>query len=108
MSCCGRPATRTRIEAKLPIDLALKSCAEATTARRPGGAGGGQRTEMSVLEAFTNTVRGVHGTLRMDAQVLGSWDKLALAGYIDVRNAEGSVPSLGTSFATQWSRPTER
>jgi translocation and assembly module TamB len=88
-----------RIEAALPIDLALKSVPKR---QLPGDLvvrAVADSTEMSVLEAFTNTVRGVHGTLRMDAQVTGSWDKPALAGFIDVRNAEGSVPSLGTSFS---------
>jgi autotransporter translocation and assembly factor TamB len=93
----GNPVMR--IEAALPIDLALKSVPKR---QLPGDLvvrAVADSTEMSVLEAFTNTVRGVHGTLRMDAQVTGSWDKPALAGFIDVRNAEGSVPSLGTSFS---------
>ena len=88
-----------RIEAALPIDLALKSVPKR---QLPGDLvvrAVADSTEMSVLEAFTNTVRGVHGTLRMDAQVTGSWEKPALAGFIDVRNAEASVTSLGTSFS---------
>ncbi|HEY7027942.1 MAG TPA: translocation/assembly module TamB domain-containing protein [Gemmatimonadales bacterium] len=88
-----------RLEAALPIDLALKSVPKR---QLPGDLlvrAVADSTDMSVLEAFTNTVRGVHGNLRMDAQVTGSWDKPSLAGFIDIRNAEGSVPSLGTSFS---------
>jgi translocation and assembly module TamB len=88
-----------RIEAGLPMDLALKTVPKR---QLPGDLvvrAVADSTDMSVLEAFTNTVRGVRGILRMDAQVTGSWDKPALAGFIDIRNAQGSVPSLGTSFS---------
>jgi translocation and assembly module TamB len=87
-----------RVEAALPIDLALQSVKQR---QLPGDLvvrAVADSTDMSILEAFTRQIRDVRGMMKLDAQVTGSWENPTLAGFIDFRNARATVPSLGVSF----------
>ncbi|HQR17213.1 MAG TPA: translocation/assembly module TamB domain-containing protein [Gemmatimonadales bacterium] len=56
--------------------------------------------DLGTFEAFTTSVRRVSGILSVDARVEGTWQAPRLAGFIDVRNGQGSVPGLGVRYST--------
>jgi translocation and assembly module TamB len=88
-----------RIEARLPIDLALK----AVPRRRAPGTleirGTADSTDLGVVEAFTPVVRGVRGVLNADAALGGTWERPELSGYVSVGNASFTLPGLGVRYS---------
>jgi translocation and assembly module TamB len=86
------------IEARLPIDLALQRVAQRELPGEILVRAVADSTDLSVIEAFTRTVRQVHGLLLMDAQVTGSWDQPVLAGHADILRGQVAVPALGVGF----------
>ncbi|MGH7702548.1 MAG: translocation/assembly module TamB domain-containing protein, partial [Gemmatimonadales bacterium] len=87
-----------QVEAKLPLDLALRRVAK----RQVGGPlsvrARADSTALGILEAFTPSVRRVSGSLAMDAQVSGTWDDPRLSGFVTVSDGAASVPGLGVRF----------
>jgi translocation and assembly module TamB len=87
------------VEARLPIDLALQRVAQREL---PGDIlvrAVADSTDLSVIEAFTRTVRRVNGLLRMDAKITGTWDQPVLAGQADIVRGQLAVPTLGAGFS---------
>jgi hypothetical protein len=88
------------IEAALPLDLAFARVPR----RQVDGAlvlrARADSLDLGTFEAFTTSVRRVSGVLRVDARVEGTWQAPRLAGFIDVRNGQASVPKLGVRYST--------
>jgi hypothetical protein len=88
-----------RAEADLPIDLALQKVARRTL---PGPLSVrliADSTDLSLLEAFTSTIRRVRGTMKADVAVEGSWDNPTLDGFLNLQNASAQLPSLGVTYS---------
>jgi hypothetical protein len=92
----GQPVLR--VEALLPLDLALKSVPRRQV---PGPIMVhviADSTDLAVLEAFTRNLRRVRGTLRADVEVGGTWDQPRLGGHLALQNASANVPGLGVRY----------
>ncbi len=87
-----------RIEARLPVDLALARIAD----RRVNGPlyvrALADSVDLGVFDAFTNSVEDLRGLLVADVQIEGSWDEPRLAGMLQIDNGRTGVPGLGVSF----------
>ncbi len=92
----GQPVLR--IEAALPLDLALKKMTRRTVAGPLTVRVIADSTDLVIAEAFTKNLSRVRGTLRADVEIVGTWDEPHLRGTIEVRDAAASVPPLGTRY----------
>jgi TamB, inner membrane protein subunit of TAM complex len=92
----GQPVLR--VEAQLPLDLALKSVRRRQVDGPLSVRAIADSTDLSVAEAFTRNLRRVRGTLRADVEVGGSWQAPRLAGFIELSNASAQVPGLGVQY----------
>jgi translocation and assembly module TamB len=90
--------TVLRVEAKLPIDLALKSVPRRQLAGPILVRAIADSTDLAVAEAFTRNLRRVRGTLRADVEVSGTWDEPRLGGQLAIQDASASVPALGVRY----------
>ncbi|MEP6572265.1 MAG: translocation/assembly module TamB domain-containing protein [Gemmatimonadota bacterium] len=84
-----------RVEAQLPLDLALHSVAKRQVAGPLIVRAQADSTDLGVLEAFTPAVRRVRGVLNADAEVTGTWDEPRLRGFVSIANGSMVVPALG-------------
>jgi translocation and assembly module TamB len=87
-----------RVEAKLPLDLALKSVRRRQVDGPLSIRAIADSTDLAVAEAFTRSIRRVRGMLKADVEVGGSWDNPRLAGFIELQNASAQLPGLGVSW----------
>jgi translocation and assembly module TamB len=92
----GQPVLR--VEARLPIDLALESVRRRQVAGPIVVRVRADSTDLGVVDAFTRNLRRVRGTLRADVQVGGTWEQPRLGGRIAVHGASANVPGLGVSY----------
>jgi len=92
----GQPVLR--IEARLPLDLALKSVPRRQVAGPLFVRAIADSTDLAVAEAFTRNLRRVRGTLRADIEITGTWDEPRLGGRVQVRDASANVPGLGVRY----------
>ncbi|MHB1329314.1 MAG: translocation/assembly module TamB domain-containing protein, partial [Gemmatimonadales bacterium] len=98
----GRPILD--IDARLPLDLSM---GEVTRRQIPGELvirGQADSVDLAVIEALSPNLRGVVGTLALDAQVDGSWDAPRLGGQVTVADAAVYVPGLGVSYGPMFAR----
>ncbi len=98
----GRPILD--IDARLPLDL---SVGEVARRQIPGELvirGQADSVDLAVIEALTPNLRGVVGTLALDAQVGGSWEAPRLAGQVTVADAALYVPGLGVGYGPMFGR----
>jgi hypothetical protein len=87
-----------RVEARLPIDLALKSVEKR---QLPGDLyihAEADSVNLALLEAFTPAIRRVQGLLRTDVEITGSWDAPRMAGFLEVIAGGATLPSLGVRY----------
>ncbi len=87
-----------RVEARLPIDLALKGVERR---QLPGDLyihAEADSVNLALLEAFTPNVRKVAGLLRTDVEVTGSWETPRLQGFLEVINGAATIPNLGVRY----------
>lgn len=88
------------VEVALPLDLAFA----AVPSRQVDGPlsirARADSLDLGTLEAFTTRVRRMSGVLSLDVQVQGTWDAPRLAGFLDVRDGQGTVPDLGVRYTT--------
>lgn len=87
-----------RVEAKLPLDLALKSVRRRQVDGPLSIRAIADSTDLAVAEAFTRSIRRVRGMLRADVEVAGSWDDPRLKGFIELQNASAQIPGLGVTW----------
>jgi hypothetical protein len=87
------------VEADLPVDLALHPVPERLIDGPLLVRAHSDSTDLGVLEAFTRTVRGVRGSLAVDADIRGTWATPLLSGYLAVTNAAATLPALGVRYA---------
>lgn len=92
----GQPVLR--VEAQLPLDLALKAVPERKVDGPLAVRVLADSTDLGVAEAFTRNLRRVRGTLRADLTVAGRWQEPRLGGSIQVRDAHATVPGLGVRY----------
>ena len=90
--------TVLRVEALLPLDLALKTVRRRQVEGPLSVRAIADSTDLAVLEAFTRNLRRVRGTLRADVEIGGSWQAPRLAGFVDLRDASAQVPGLGVQY----------
>src|SRR5690606_27273436 len=86
------------VDATLPFDLALAS---RERRRLPGELeirAIGDSTELSLLEAFTPSLRDTRGTMNLDLSVSGSWEQPRLAGFFAVHEGRTTIPALGVRY----------
>jgi len=98
----GRPILD--VDARLPLDLSM---GDVTRRQIPGELvirGQADSVDLAVIEALTQNLRGVVGTLALDAQVEGSWEAPRLSGQVTVADAAVYVPGLGVSYGPMFGR----
>ncbi len=92
----GQPVLR--IDAQLPVDLALARLAE----RRVDGPLRVRITadsvDLGVFDAFTRSVDQLRGLLVADVEIRGTWDEPSFAGDLVVADGRGRVEGLGVTF----------
>jgi hypothetical protein len=87
-----------RVEARLPIDLALK---EVERRQLPGELyihAEADSVNLALLEAFTPAIRRVEGLLKTDVEITGTWEAPRMAGSLEVINGAATLPSLGVRY----------
>ena len=87
-----------RVEARLPIDLALK---KVERRQLPGELyihAEADSVNLALLEAFTPAIRRVEGLLKTDVEITGSWEAPRMAGSLEVFNGAATLPSLGVRY----------
>lgn len=87
-----------RVEAKLPLDLALKSVRRRQVEGPLSIRAIADSTDLAVAEAFTRSIRRVRGMLKADVEIGGTWDDPRLAGFIELQNASAQLPGLGVTW----------
>lgn len=87
-----------RIEAKLPLDLALKSVPRRQVDGPLSVRAIADSTDLAVAEAFTRSARRVRGTMRADVEIGGTWSAPRLQGFVDLQNASAELPGLGVTW----------
>ncbi len=93
----GQPVLR--VEADLPLNLALQSVPKRQIDGPLSVRVLADSTDLSVMEAFTRTVRRVRGTMRANVEVAGTWAKPSLNGFLNLQNASAQLPSLGVTYS---------
>jgi translocation and assembly module TamB len=85
-----------RVEASLPVDLALRTVPDRFVDAPITGQLIADSTELTVLEAFTTAVRGAAG--RFDARIAltGTWDRPRIDGRVAVIDGAFGLPRLGS------------
>ena len=92
----GQPVLR--IDAQLPVDLAL--------ARLPDRRTDGPLTirvvadsvDLGVFDAFSRSVNQLRGLLVADVEIRGTWEEPSLAGEVAIVGGRGRVEGLGVEF----------
>ncbi len=87
-----------RIEAGLPLDLALEARPKRQVAGPLHVRLVADSTDLGVTEAFTRNLRRVRGTLRADLAIEGTWDAPRLGGTLAIDNGDATVPGLGVRY----------
>ncbi len=87
-----------RVEANLPLDLALKSVRKRTVEGPLSIRAIADSTDLAVVEAFTRDLRRVRGTMKADVEVSGTWEAPRLAGFIDLHNASAQLTGLNVTW----------
>ncbi len=100
----GQPVLR--VEAQLPLDLALKAVPERQVDGPLSVRVRADSTDLGVAEAFTRNLRRVRGTLKADVTVGGRWVEPRLGGEIQVRDASATVPGLGVRYENVFASAT--
>jgi translocation and assembly module TamB len=90
----GQPVLR--VEAALPLDLALKKTQHRQVAGPLSVRVFADSTDLAVAEAFTRNLSRVRGTLRANVEIAGTWDQPHLGGKVEIRDAGASL--LGTRY----------
>jgi hypothetical protein len=88
-----------RIEAALPLDLALQSVPKRQVDGPLSVRAIADSTDLAVVEAFTRNLRKVRGMLRADVEVGGTWLQPRLGGQVEIRGASANVPGLGVTYS---------
>ncbi len=92
----GQPVLR--IDAQLPVDLALAPL----TDRRVDGPLKvrvvADRVDLGVFDAFSQSVDQLRGLLVADVEVRGTWEEPSLAGDVAIADGRGRVVGLGVEF----------
>jgi hypothetical protein len=87
-----------RVEARLPIDLALK---QVERRQLPGDLyihAEADSVNLALLEAFTPAIRRVEGLLKTDVEITGTWEAPRMSGSLEVFNGAATLPSLGVRY----------
>ena len=87
-----------RVEANLPLDLALKSVRKRTVNGPLSIRAIADSTDLTVIEAFTRDLRRVRGTMKADLEVKGTWEAPRLNGFIDLQNASAQLAGLNVTW----------
>lgn len=93
------------VEADLPISLAWRDVGD----RLPPGEplrfrAKGDSVDLAILEAVSNTVREVQGTLAVDVRADGTWDAPRLSGFATVRDGRMTVRPVGVTYTNMRGR----
>lgn len=88
------------IEVALPLNLALASVPQRQIDGPLMIRARADSLDLGAFEAFTTRVRRVSGTLNADVRVEGTWDAPRLAGFLDIRDGQASVPGLGVRYSS--------
>lgn len=93
----GEPVLQ--VEAKLPISLAWRDVGDRLVPDQPVYVRAkGDSVDLAILEAVSNSLRDVSGTLSVDLKSDGTWAQPRLSGYAEVRNGRMLVRGLGAAF----------
>ena len=90
--------TVLRVEAMLPLDLAMKSVRHRQVEGPLSVRATADSTDLAVVEAFTRNLRRVRGMLRANVEIGGTWQAPRLAGFVELRGASAQVPGLGVRY----------
>lgn len=87
-----------RVEANLPLDLALKSVRKRMVDGPLSIRAIADSTDLAVAEAFTRSLRKVRGMMRADVEVQGTWNAPRLNGFVELQNASAQLPGLNVTW----------
>ena len=86
------------VDLSVPFDLALVA---RTNRRLPGPidiTALADSADLSLLEAFTPSIRSARGTLRVDMHGTGTWEKPQLTGTVGIVEGRMTLPDLGVRY----------
>jgi translocation and assembly module TamB len=86
------------VDARVPFDLALAS---RERRRLPGELeirATADSADLSLMEAFTPSIRSTTGTMSLDLGVTGSWETPRLEGFFAVNEGRTTIPVLGVRY----------
>lgn len=94
------------VDARLPFDLALASRARR---RLPGAIeirATADSADLSLIEAFSPSLRSTTGMLSLDLGVTGTWEEPRLEGFFAVTEGRTTIPALGVRYGPIQGRAT--
>ncbi len=95
-----------RIDAGLPVDLALRGATERQLEGPVSVRAVGDSVDLAILEAFVPTIDRVGGYLSADMQVQGTWRDPELAGSMSVIGGRMRLLSVGVTWDSLDARAT--
>jgi translocation and assembly module TamB len=87
-----------QIETKLPLDLAFRGAKQRQVEGPLSVHARGDSVDLGLLEAVSPGITGVRGTLSVDVNVAGTWEKPQFAGGAVVQRGSMSIPGLGVRY----------
>ena len=88
------------IEVALPLDLAFAGVPRRQVDGPLAIRARADSLDLGTFEAFTTGVRRMSGVMTVDLRIEGGWRAPRLAGFLDIRDGQGSVPGLGVRYST--------
>ena len=92
----GQPVLR--IDAQLPVDLALARLPERRVDGPLSVRIAADSVDLGVFDAFTRSVDQLRGLLVADVEIRGTWDEPNFTGDVVIADGRGRVEGLGVTF----------
>jgi translocation and assembly module TamB len=87
-----------QVETRLPLDLAFRGAKQRQVEGPLSVHARGDSVDLGLLEAVSPGITGVRGTLSLDVNVAGTWEKPEFAGGAVVQRGSMSIPGLGVRY----------
>ena len=87
------------VDVTLPLDLALMDVERRQLPGTISVRGHADSVDLAVVEAFTDNLRRVRGSMGADVEVTGTWDRPELGGRVQFHGGGARVPALGVDYS---------
>jgi hypothetical protein len=87
-----------QVETRLPLDLAFRGAKQRRVEGPLSVHARGDSVDLGLLEAVSPGITGVRGTLSVDVNVAGTWEKPQFAGGAAIKRGSMSIPGLGVRY----------